>query len=197
MKYRKKNSKAHLPFFPSARHAIMWKNGSDFITQGSIVISQFQSSRIQLEDKSRSLILNHVQLEDENTYTCVVFPHNLGMKVILEIKRPIAIIYADDGRELNDRSITYNEGQRIEIKCVGISKVPIKIKWFFESNEIVADKNIEIADGRLIVSNPNYNNEGLYRCLVDPGGNGDVAHASVTINIECNFILRSSILSQY
>lgn len=164
----------------------MWKNGTAFITQSAFVLSN--DPRIHLETKYYTLSIDNVQPEDESTYTCVVLPQNIAMKAVLEILvDPIAKIYADDGREITGRALTFHEGERVDVKCNSTGTTPAKIKWFSNGEEVLSDDNIVIDNGSLTINKPDEKHVRLYQCLADHGGS--VAHASVNINIQCESIL--------
>lgn len=165
-------------------NVVMWINGTNYITSGKFVFPN--DGRISLDNKYYTLNITNVQVEDDSVYTCLVQPQNITMKATLEVAYdPVAKIYADDGREISGRGLSFHEGERVDVKCNSTGKAPLKIKWSANGQEVVSDGNILLQNGHLIINKADNTHVRLYQCLADHGSS--LAHATVNINIQCKF----------
>lgn len=94
-----------------------------------------------------------------------------------------ATIFGSDGRNLSEHSITFREGERIELVCRGNDHAN-QIKWLTSEGNLKTDDNLQINDGKLIINKANRKNAKLYQCLVEGKTKNDVAITSLNVNIE-------------
>lgn len=165
----------------------MWYKMNTLLYQHGHKISQ--NERTEYSASNHSLIIKNIQSDDASQYYCKVLPHNISMRAGLEIiPMQTAYVYSFDGRDVSDRTITYHEGDRIEVFCKG-SPESGRPKWFSDGNPLQNDQNTEIDGGKLIIKKAKRDNIRLYQCLVDSNSGNDVGqhvqHTSVTINIQC------------
>lgn len=162
----------------------MWYKNNQIIYQGNTRVTK--NERITINEEDHSLIIKNVQPDDEDEYKCEIFPEKLSMIAKLEVlTSPSAHIYSVDGRELSDRSITYRQGELIDVVCKGLGRPKSSIKWFTGGSRIDSNEKIQIEDGHLIIKSADRDNVRTYQCLADNGSEGGVPHASVSINIQC------------
>lgn len=130
--------------------------------------------------------MTNVQEKDQGDYYCNVHPANITMKAKLVVLTPYqAHIYEGD-REVTDRSITYRENERVEVNCKvsGNRSNKIDFKWSADGIGLTSDDNLLVDGGKLVINKANRDYIRVYQCLADAGKDG-VAHAAVTINIQC------------
>lgn len=108
------------------------------------------------------------------------------MTAKLVVLSPLQAHIYEGGREITDRSITYNEHNRIEVECKasGSKSNKIDFKWSADGNRLTSNDHIKINGGKLIIEKASYDDVRVYQCLADDGDNG-VAHGTVSINIQC------------
>lgn len=108
------------------------------------------------------------------------------MTAKLVVLSPLQAHIYEGGREITDRSITYNENNRIEVECKasGSKTNKIDFKWSADGSRLTSNDHIEIHAGKLIIEKASHDDVRIYQCLADDGDDG-VAHATVSINIQC------------
>lgn len=149
------------------------------------------NERIKLSESDHTLIIENVQPDDEGNYVCKVLPNTIEMtaKLIVTsaggaLEKPSAHIYATDGRDISERSITFRQGEYIEISCIGRPETS-DIKWFSGENRVASNDNVQIEGNRLIIKNATRDHNRLYSCLIEGGDGNNVGSTSVTINVHC------------
>lgn len=152
-----------------------------------------QNARVSTDDRfillpDHSLVILNVKDEDQGTYHCNVHPGNITMKAKLVVLSPLQAHIYEGGREVTDRSITYNENTRIEVECKasGSKTNKIDFKWSADGNRLTSNEHLKINGGKLVIEKASYDDVRVYQCLADDGVDG-VAHATVTINIQCKY----------
>lgn len=155
------------------------------------------SSRIITDDRfillpDHSLVILNVQEQDQGVYHCNVHPGDITMKAKLVVLSPLHAHIYEGQRLVTDRSITYQENDRIEVQCKAIGSKTNKVdfKWSADGNRLTPNDQVKINGGQLIIEKASHNDARVYQCLADDGDDG-VAHATVSINIKCKtFILQ-------
>lgn len=149
-----------------------------------------QTSRVTTDDRfillpDHSLVILNVKEQDQGSYFCNVLPENITMTAKLVVLSPLQAHIYEGGREITDRSITYNQHNRIEVECKasGSKTNKIDFKWSADGNRLTSNDRIKINGGKLIIEKASYDDIRVYQCLADDGDNG-VAHGTVTINIQ-------------
>lgn len=149
------------------------------------------NDRIKLSESDNTLIIDNVQPEDGGNYVCKVLPSNIEMTAKLTVtspggalEKPSAHIYATDGRDISERSITFRQGEYIEISCKGRPETA-DIKWFSGGNRVASNDNVQIDGNRLIIKNATRDHNRSYSCLIEGGDGNNVGSTSVTINVHC------------
>lgn len=137
--------------------------------------------------KNHSLCIRNVQQYDDTQYYCKIIPSNVSLKINLHVESsPAAKIFASDGRDISDRSITFRQGERIEIKCQGLGRPMPTIKWAANGQRIVDGglHGVHIHDdGRLVIDHADHHHSLLYQCMAEYGTS--VGHATININVQC------------
>lgn len=154
------------------------------------------NDRTSLNASDHTLIIKNVQPEDEGNYVCRVMPNKIEMtaKLIVipvnggALEKPSAHIYASDGRDISDRSITLRQGERVEISCKGRPETT-DIKWFCGGIRVASNDNLQIDGKRLIITNATRDQNRLYSCLIEGADGNNVGSTSVTINVQCKRLM--------
>lgn len=151
--------------------------------------------RIKLIEKDHTLVIENVQPEDQGNYICRVMPSSIEMiaKLIViqqsggAMEKPSAHIFNSDGRDISERSITFRQGERIEISCKGRPETP-DVKWFSGGNRVATSSNVQIDGNRLIIENATRDHNRMYSCLIEGADGNNIGSTSVTINVECKWL---------
>lgn len=157
------------------------------------------NERIKLNELDHSLIITDIKPDDQANYSCRVLPNEISLvaKLIViqdnggAMEKASAHIYASDGRDISDRSITFRQGERIEIECKGRPKM-LDIKWFVDGKRVVSDGNVQIDGNKMTIKSANRDHDRLYQCLAD--GSNDVGSTGIKINIQCKHSIRFCII---
>lgn len=163
-----------------AANVIMWYNQSTLIFQNKIRMNS--DDRLSV-DSNNSLKIARVQSNDQSHYKCNVLPNNITMVANLQVQtRPTASIYSSDGRDITGRSITFHQGDQIEVECKGAGRPEPKIKWFSGGERVAQSHGLHISDGTLLIDHADHQHVRVYQCIADNGI--AVGHASVTFNVQ-------------
>lgn len=138
----------------------------------------------------QSLTIRNVSEHDLDTYKCNIFPESIYISYELRSSDLKATILIGD-RDVNDRSMTFRQGERIELLCKASgpsASNKINYIWSSDGARLASNDQFEIDGGRLVIESADKNHNRVYQCLADDGNNGAV-HASVTINIQCAFLI--------
>lgn len=153
-----------------------------------------QANRFTGDDRfillpDHSLAILNVQEKDQGSYYCNILPGNNTMAAKLVVLSPLQAHIYLNGREITDRSITYNQNERIEVECKanGSKTNKIDFKWSADGNRLTSNDHIKIDGGKLIIEKATHDDIRTYQCLADDGDDG-AAHGTVTINIQCEWI---------
>lgn len=159
-------------------NVIMWYNQSTLIYQQQIRTTK--DERVSVN--GTNLMIHNVQPYDASLYRCVVLPTRLTLNVTLEVSegRKTAILHR--GRDVTEQTLTFKQGDRIELQCVGNANPKPTIKWFTAGKRAmdVAGINIDSNDASLIIENPDHSHNLVLQCLAD---NGNADHATVQLAI--------------
>lgn len=185
--------KYHLSF--AVRNVFMWSKND---AKHTLFVGNERGSannRTTLIESDHTLIITNVQPEDEGNYLCKVVPEGIDMtaKLIIipvnggALEKPSAQIQSADGRDISERSITFRQGERIEIICKGRPETT-DVKWFSGENRVAVNDNVQIDGNRLIIKKAGREHNRSYSCLIEGGDGNDVGTTSVTINVHCKLI---------
>lgn len=159
----------------------MWYYQSNAIVMAQNVLLNKERTFI---DANHSLKLVNVQPAYQGTYECRVLPNNTTLKVNLVIKtKPIATIYDMGNKDISGRSMTYSQGNSVEIICKGVGQPKPTIKWFANGERVGGSHGIHVSDGTLIIKHADHQHVRLYQCLAD--NEMGVGHATININVKC------------
>lgn len=143
--------------------------------------------------KNHSLCIRNVQQNDDSQYYCNILPNNISLITNLHVESsPSAKIFATDGRDISGRSITFRQGERVEVKCQGFGRPQPTIKWAANGERIFDGSlhGVHIKDdGSLIIDRADHHHNLLYQCLAEYGTS--VGHATININVQCKYIFCS------
>lgn len=158
---------------------IMWSNGSQFISQSTHALTD----RVVVQSDNAIKLLN-VQSYDSNNYTCRVLPqsilHTVNLKIIHPVTPKVQILYG--GKEVTERSITFEEGQRVEFECRASGLKNPVIKWSLRGKR-VGNNETHVENGLIVIKSIEHHHYGVYQCIGD-SGESHPPHASVTVNVK-------------
>lgn len=173
-------------------NVIIWYKGTDkktVIFQMNFRITS--DSRFILE-KDHSLTIKDIKESDADIYVCNVIqpPTSIEMHAKLVILSQLQAQIIQGGRDVTDRSMTYRQNDRIEIECkaTGAGSSDVEYIWSANGNRLKSDDTMKIDGGLLVIEKANREHIRVYQCLAD-NKSDETGHASVTINIQCNFLL--------
>lgn len=170
--------------FLAGSFVVMWYNQTQILFQSQFKLHK--DERISVH-KNNSLCIRNVQQYDDSQYYCKIIPSNVSLKINLHVESsPSAKIYASDGRDISDRSITFRQGERIEVRCQGFGRPMPTIKWAANGQRIVDGglHGVHIKDdGSLVIDHADHHHSLLYQCLAEYGTS--VGHATININVQC------------
>lgn len=142
------------------------------------------NARVHVNKQHHTLQIDKVQAQDASRYSCTILPENITQNVYLQVKTPPAAdIYSSDDRQITGRSLTYRQGESINIICKASGYPAPSIQWSAAGNRILSDTHYNVDGGHLQIINPGHEHVHIYQCLADNGVGLD--HVSVTINIQC------------
>lgn len=167
----------------TATNIVIWRKNKTIIFQDKTRL--MNDDRYTYNPNDRSITITNVHESDASDYYCQVLPGQSNLTIHLEISGGIlpAYILTEDNRNVSERAMTWNEGERIELICRGNSNEK-PIKWYTEDGMVKTNDNIEVTDGKLVIKQANRKNAGLYQCIIGESKE-KVGHTSVTINISC------------
>lgn len=137
-----------------------------------------------------SLTIQNVKESDSDSYKCSILPESIDiftdLRTLNGASKSEASIFID-GRDVNDRAMTFRQGDRIELLCK--SKKPaaanaISYVWSSAGSRVESGEQQTVDGGRLIIESANKNHNGIYQCLADDKTD-NTEHASVTIKVNC------------
>lgn len=140
-------------------------------------------------NKDHSLTITNVRESDEDTYLCNILPSNITMKAKLQILTQLMAQIYVSGREATDRSMTFRQGESIDVECkaAGQHATNVNYIWSSNGNRIITNDQFTVDGGRLIIKKADRDHVRIYQCLAD-NGSDETGHASVTLNIQCKFL---------
>lgn len=138
----------------------------------------------------QSLTITNINEDDLDKYKCNIYtPESVFITYDVRTSDLKATILIGD-RDVNDRSMTFKQGERIELLCKAngpSASNAINYIWSSDGARLTSNDQFEIDGGRLVIESANKNHNRVYQCLADDGNDGAV-HASVTIKMQCTFI---------
>lgn len=163
----------------------MWFKGTQLLYQ--------DKNRVTPDDRyvwsqDKSLTINSLNKNDFDLYNCSIIPDNIFILINLrESTNGLRATILSGDRDVNGRSITYRQNERIELECKATgsdASKPITYIWSSGGNRLKSGEDLRIDGGRLVIEKAGKSHNRVYQCLADDGTDGAV-HASVTINIQC------------
>lgn len=155
--------------------------------------------RYSLNNADNSLTIKDINQDDFDTYKCSILPANIfiftELRAVNVADKLQATILIND-RDANGRSITFRQGDRIELLCKASGPAaanPITYVWSSAGSRLKTDEQYTIDGGRLTIDSANKNHNAVYQCLADDETDNAV-HASATINIQCTYEVNKCIL---
>lgn len=113
-------------------------------------------------------------------------PDNTTENVYLHVETPpTADIYTVDNRLVTGRSLTFRQGENIDVLCKARGHPEPTIQWSAAGERIVADNHYHVDGGRLQIESVGHEHVHVYQCLASNSIGLD--HVSVTINIMCMY----------
>lgn len=168
-----------------ATNVILWFNNTQLIASNKVVTAG--GSRIIVDREHHALTILNVDAHDTSKYSCNLLPNNSTEYFHLKVQTPPqAEIFSND-RDITGRSMTFRQGEHIDIVCKGRGFPEPSYIWSAGGHRIVSDAHYKVEGGRLQITNPNHEHVHTYQCLADNGIGVD--HVSVTINIQCKLFL--------
>lgn len=163
---------------------ILWYNQTNLLFQAKIRVPN--DERLSVDDK-HSLHIAHVQPTDDSQYYCEILPNEIRLKVNLEVHTaPVAYIY-QNGRDISGRSITFHQGDPIELECKGTGRPESTIKWFSNGERLGGSQGIHVNGGIMAIDRADHQHVRMYQCLADNGI--AVGHTTVNINVKCKILV--------
>lgn len=165
----------------------MWFKGEGLLYQSSYRLTDDDRFTLHAD---HSLNIENLTETDYDTYKCSILPENIDIFTELRPSNGAAQLKASiliDGRDVNERAMTFRQGDRIELLCK--SKMPraanaITYVWSSAGSRLESGEQQTVDGGRLIIESANKNHNGIYQCLADD--KTDITeHASVTIKVYC------------
>ena len=112
-------------------------------------------------------------------------PENLKIQVNLNVQtKPKAAVFIK-GRDVTEGSMTFHQGDQVEIQCKGTGFPEPEIKWFSNGERLVTSRGFTVNGDLLIIEKADHDHVRTYQCLADNGVS--VGHASVAINVQCKY----------
>lgn len=171
----------------------MWYKGLHLLYQGKTRVT---TNDRYILSQDRSLTINTLDKNDFDVYKCKILPDNIEIYINLrESSNGLKATILNGDRDVNGRSITYRQNERIELECKASgsdASKPITYNWSSGGNRLKSGDDLQIDAGHLLIEKANKNHNRVYQCLADDGSDGAV-HASVTINIQCMCLALASV----
>lgn len=168
----------------------MWYNNTLLLAQNRFVTPGHPRVHV---NNDHQLEISNVLASDSSRYSCNLLPENITENVFLHVETPpSADIYTADNRLVTGRSLTFRQGESVDVLCKARGYPEPSIQWSAAGHRILADTHYHLEGGHLQIANPGHEHVHIYQCLADNGVGLD--HVSVTINIMCKYIHISNML---